>query len=104
MSCETQKEGGLKLFHSTVVLAIAFLLLGTHVANNLEQAMRRSESYLPNLNSHIKIQNVTVIEVCRILTAIDISKLTGHYGISNKHLQDSVDMTSHLHLHCNPRY
>ena len=41
------------------------------------------------------MQNVTVSEVHKILSSIDVSKSTGHDGISNKLLKDAVDIISY---------
>ena len=41
------------------------------------------------------MQNVTVSEIHKILSSIDVSKSTGHDGISNKLLKDAVDIISY---------
>ena len=69
--------------------------IGTNLANNMEQSTSAPESYLPNCNSQCKMQNVTVSEVHKILFSIDVSKSTGHEGISNKLLKYAVDIISY---------
>ena len=69
--------------------------IGTNLASNMEQSTSAPESYLPNCNSQFKMQNVTVSEVHKILSSIDVSKSTGHDGISNKLLKDAVDIISY---------
>ena len=61
----------------------------------MEQSTSAPESYLPNCNSQFKMQNVTVSEVHKILSSIDVSKSTGHDGIPNKLLKDAVDIISY---------
>jgi hypothetical protein len=41
------------------------------------------------------MQNATVIDVHKILSSIDVSKSTGHDGISNKLLKDSADIIAY---------
>ena len=69
--------------------------IGTNLARNMEQSTSAPESYLPNCNSQFKMQNVTVSEVHKILSSVDVSKSTGHDGISNKLLKDAVDIISY---------
>ena len=61
----------------------------------MEQSTSAPESYLANCNSQFKMQNVTVSEVHKILSSIDVSESTGHDGISNKLLKDAVDIISY---------
>ncbi len=69
--------------------------IGINLASNMEQSSRSPETYLPNCNSQFQMQNTTVIEVYKILSSIDVSKSTGHDGISNKLLKDSADIISY---------
>ncbi len=62
--------------------------IGINLASNMEQSSRSPETYLSNCNSQFQMQNTTVIEVYKILSSIDVSKSTGHDGISNKLLKD----------------
>ncbi len=58
----------------------------------MQQSSRSPETYLPDSNSQFQMQNTTVIEVYKIGSSIDVSKSTGHDGISNKLLKDSADI------------
>ena len=69
--------------------------IGINLASNMEQFSRSPETYLSNCNSQFQMQNTTVIEVYKILSSIDVSKSTGHDGISNKLLKDSADIISY---------
>ena len=61
----------------------------------MEQSSNSPETYLPNCNSLFQMQNATVIDVHKILSSIDVSKSTGHDGISNKLLKDSADIIAY---------
>ena len=69
--------------------------IGINLASNMEQSSRSPETYLSNCNSQFQMQNSTVIEVYKILSSIDVSKSTGHDGISNKLLKDLADIISY---------
>ena len=70
-----------------------FNKIGINLASNVEQSSNSPETYLPNCNS--QFQNATVIDVHKILSSIDVSKSTGHDGISNKLLKDSADIIAY---------
>ena len=69
--------------------------IGINLASNVKQSSNSPETHLPNCNSQFQMQNASVIDVHKILSSIDVSKSTGHDGISNKLLKDSADIIAY---------